>query len=76
VWKNTTKVWNYRVSLSSNTSKMNLLLVLVKSRHRSSFVSGLCRQSSETSELINLIIQGNYKRNRHFQHYVVSQPLA
>jgi hypothetical protein len=29
---------------------------LVKSRHRSSFVSGLYRQSIETSELIILII--------------------
>jgi hypothetical protein len=58
VWKNTTQVLNYRVSLSSNTSKMNLSLVLVKSRHRTSFVSCLCIQSSETSELIFLIITG------------------
>jgi len=42
-WKNTKKVLNYRVSLSTNTSKMNLSIILVKSRHRSSFVFGLCR---------------------------------
>ena len=55
--KNTMRVLKYKVSLWTSTSKMNLSIVLVKSRHRSSFVFGLCRQSSETSELIILGIE-------------------
>jgi len=55
--KNTMRVLKYKVSLWTNTSKMNLSIVLVKSSHGSSFVFGLCRQSSETSELIILSIE-------------------
>ena len=65
--KNTMRVLNYRVSLSTNTSKMNLSVVLVKSRHLSSFVFGLCRKSSETSELIILSID-----NLHSTLYIYS----
>jgi hypothetical protein len=47
--------------------KMNLSIVIVKSRNRSSFVFGLYRQSSETSELIILS-----KENLHSTLYYYS----
>jgi hypothetical protein len=63
--KNTMRVLNYRVSLSTDINslstdingKMNLSVVLVKFRHQFSFVFDLCRQSSETLELVIISIE-------------------